>query len=296
MNKFDEIYETIKSESFEELEIERKKANNLRTIPIITSICVSILISLLLHSLIIFPIFIGLFVGFLLSMLKTEYRNKFKNAVIKRFIEEYDSNLCYKPNSGISSSIYDRGFRESYDSYSSDDLIEGMIDNTYPISFAEVHTEIETEDSDGNRSSATVFHGAFACIGSRHNFRTPIMIHSDKGFFGKLFNKKNKIEMDSEVFEKYFDVHAENGIATMQILTSDVMNLMIDFKEKYKTKFEITLNGSNIYIRFYTGSIFEPSLSKKGLDKDFLKKYYDIINFTFDFSKLINKSVNEADI
>ena len=80
----------------------------------------------------------------------------------------------------------------------------------------------------------------------------------------------------------------------MQILTPDTMNLMLDFIEKYNIKFEITIDKYNIYTRFYTGSIFEPTESKYAFSKDYLKKYYDLINFVFDFTKLINKAVNET--
>ena len=64
--------------------------------------------------------------------------------------------------------------------------------------------------------------------------------------------------MDSKEFEKYFDVYSNSDIITMEILTHDIMEELVQFYDKYKIKFEIVIKNYNIYIRFDTGAVFEP--------------------------------------
>ena len=54
-----------------------------------------------------------------------------------------------------------------------------------------------------------------------------------------MFDKK--LEMDSSEFEKYFDVQASNQIIGMQLLTTDVMEELVDFENKTKMKFDIII-------------------------------------------------------
>ena len=293
---FEEIYEYVSKNSFEEVELERKKGNKTRNIILIIGFSLSLLAFIILHSLTIFPILACAIIAFIVSRFNSNYNLVYKEKIIKAFINAYNENLVYMPNKGIPSLTYrDAGFEKSFDIYHSDDLIEGIIDDC-PISFAEVHTQNEYEDSDGKRNYQTLFHGAFAITRCNKEIKDTITIHKDKGLLGKMFKKKTKLEMDSQEFEKVFDVHSENKIVAMQILTSDIMNLMLDFKKKYNIKFEITIDKYNIFTRFHTGAIFEPTLSKYSLSKEYLRKYYDLINFVFDFAILINSAVNETDI
>ena len=59
----------------------------------------------------------------------------------------------------------------------------------------------------------------------------------------------------------------------MQLLTSDIMEFLIDFQDSTGIDFELTLKNNKIYIRFFSGNIFEmPNLTESFLDKAKLKK------------------------
>ncbi len=64
---------------------------------------------------------------------------------------------------------------------------------------------------------------------------------------------KNKLEMDSSEFEKKFDVFASDKIIGMQILTADIMEEILQFKNKIKEDFDIFINNNVIYLRFHCG-------------------------------------------
>lgn len=311
MKSFNEVYEQVHKESFEELEILRKKAKRklFRSLLIIGIVIAFVAfffkkansdyfmsgrqtIFLFYFSAVIVMISIIVIV----AISKTKYTPTFKEKVIGPFIKNTDENLQYKPNEGISSVIYRMGEFESYDNYYTEDLIIGKLDGKYNLQMAEVRTEDESTDSDGDTHTYTVFHGLFGNVECAKNIKTNFKVRSDKGVFGKLFKGKTKVEMDSQEFEKYFDVYGDNKIIVMQILTSEVMSTMIEFIEQSKIKYELTINGDQMYIRFHTGGVFEPSLFKNSLDYNMLKKYYDIIDFIFKVTREINNVIEKVEI
>ena len=107
----------------------------------------------------------------------------------------------------------------------------------------------------------------------------------------------NKMEMDSSEFEKEFNVFASDRIKCMQILTADIMEQIIEFKEKTNKKFDIYINDDKIYLRFHKNYLFEPKYkANEILDKKSLKSYYDILNFTCELTNKIIKVINEVEI
>lgn len=304
MKSFNEIYEKIYKESFEELRREENKRLKGNVCVLIISIVIILLPFLLIDGTIDNFEWIMLYAIFIITITmiiivirnKLKYTPAFKEKAIKPFIKNVDQNLNYAPNQGIPSLIYRQGEFEAYDNYRTEDLIFGKLDGKYKLQMAEVHTEEETTDSEGNKSTYTLFHGMFGNVECAKNIGATFKIRSDKGKLGNLFKNKTKIEMDSQEFEKYFDVYGDNKIVAMQILTSEVMATMIEFIEQSKIKYELTIRNDQIYIRFHTGGVFEPNLFKSSLDYSMLKKYYDIIDFVFKVTREINKTVENTEI
>lgn len=287
MRDFNDFYEEVLKNDEKELEELRKKENAK-----MLSICLAIFLAVIMFSFlptILAIIIMVIFIIFCFSIFKSSknYVTEFKDRIIKKMITEFEEFDMYTPNGRIPNNIYKMAEFESYMYYNSEDRIDGKILGKYPISLAEVHTEDESTDSDGNRIRTTVFHGIFAHISMPTNIRGYVKIHSDKGFLGKVFGNKNKIEMDSSDFEKKFDIYATDKIVAMQVLTSDVMDRLINFMDLSKIKYEMTVINGNIFIRFKTGAMFEPKIVKRSLDYNTLKRYYDILEFIIEVSKEI---------
>ena len=304
MRSFNEVYEEIYKSNHDELEKIRK--DRAKKTVILTAVTI-IGIFLIIRSFNIYgsssPVFfvwmiiLALMLGVIISAVnKGKFTKVFKQKVIEPFVKNVDKNLNYYSNKGIMSALYRRGEFERYDLYSSEDLIEGILDEKYAIRMAEVHTQEETRDSDGDRHTYTLFHGIFGNVECSKDIGTTLKVRSDKGKLGNLFSGKSKLEMDSSEFEKHFDIYAENKIIAMQILTSDIMAMMIEFKEQSKIKYELTIKQNQIYIRFHTGEVFEPKMFTHSLDYDMLKRYYDIIEFIFKVSREINKAIENTEI
>ena len=158
---------------------------------------------------------------------------------------------------------------------------------------AEVHTQDRSTDSEGHTTYTTLFHGLYAEIQLNKIVETNLKIRKNAI---TIFKNKEKIEMDSAEFEKKYNVYATDKIIAMQLLTADVMQMLLDFKETNKILPEITLKQNYLYIRFETGNVFEANIMKKSLNYETLKKYYDIINFTLKLTESFIKNIKETEL
>ena len=300
MKSFNEIYQGIYKECGEELK-KLKEENRIRNIIFIISGVIFFICGIIFYNFVFIILGIIGIVVFLIIFSKKfgEYKLIYKEKIIKSFIKGYSEKLDYYPQQGISSRIYNMAdFDGYYDRYHSEDLIEGTILDNCRISMSEVHTEREEEttDSDGNTTThyVTIFHGLFACINLDSLITVSFRITKNKLFSG-IFKGKQRLEMDSGEFEKIFDVSTEDKIGTLRLLTSDIMQMLIDFKTENKVTPEIVLKNNILYIRFAVGNVFEPNLIKNDMDFDKLKRNYDMINFIFILTEDFCRNIIEFD-
>lgn len=295
MKNFNDIYEVIYREYSNKLEKIRKEVlkENLITAGIIMILAL-ILTKITYSATFIALAFMVIILKFAFSKKRKMYRTIFKEKIIKTLVKEYDDNLNFDAERGIASIIYNKGEFERYDIFKSEDLITGNLEGKYKINMAEVHTQDERTDSDGDKQYVTLFHGLFAQIELDQIVFAKLKLRKDKL---KLFFESNeRVELDSSEFEKMYDVYSTDKIIAMQLLTSDTMQMFIDFKEKYKITPEITLKEDKLYIRFQTGNMFEANVMKNALDYEILLKYYDTIKFTLNITKEFIKNVKETEI
>lgn len=294
MKNFNDIYEKIYQDSFVQLEHERKKTKNQIFSFSFVAIMIGLILGIITNNIFFIFIFVPAIIAFLiLSGKDVTYKKMYKEKIIRVFVKEYSPTLEFLPNSGISKPTYYSGEFEKFDRYFTEDLITGTLDNGYKINMGEVKTQRESRDEEGHVTYTTIFHGLFSEIELENYMPAEIKIRKNTI---SLFDSKDKVEMDSSEFEKIFNVYGTNKITTMQLLTADVMEMFINFKEKNKIVPELTIKNNKLYIRFATGSIFEATFLKNALDFDTLLKYYNVINFTLDLTEKLIRNIKEADL
>lgn len=329
MKTFDKIYEELKNsdndgineawmKAKEEKEKVQKTCGIICAIVDIVIISITILGSIGINNmssqigpLSIMPILFGLmFIGIIdvfiiviplaivsASKNSKELHTKYKDVIIKKLISNFYDNLEYYPYKQMPEYIYKQQKYEYYDIYKSDDYIEAQINNKYSIQMGEVHTidEREYKDKDGNvqKEYITLFHGLFAKIVMDKSINSELKIMQD----GAALFSKEKLKMDSTEFEKYFDVKASNPIIGMQLLTADVMQELVEFENKTKMKYDVAIKNNEIYLRFHSGPMFEVGNIKNGVfDENTLKKYFYMLNFTYNLSNMLINLVNDTEI
>ncbi len=294
MKSFNEIYMQVYKEYGNSIENLRKQARNGIIYVIIISAFIGIMLTILTNNGIFIPVFIFVIILYLArSNRKKQYIAMFKEEIIKSFIKEYSEKLDFHHTKGMPQATYLKAEFESYDIYHSEDLIVGTLEGEYPINMAEVKTQRESRDSDGDETTYTLFHGLFAEVKLNKILDACIKIRKNEI---SLFKGKDKIEMDSGEFEKRFNVYSTDKIMAMQLLTADIMQMLLDFKEKNRITPEITIKQDRLYIRFSTGNIFEAKLMKKSLDYTTLEKYYNVINFTLGLTENFLKNINQTEV
>ncbi len=242
----------------------------------------------------------------------------YKNKIIQTLIANFYTNLEYFPNKEMPEYIYEKLDYEDYDTYESDDYFEALIDNKYSIQMAEIKTErIEREEYNLNNKNMyrTPYEKQFDRYNVANTNTNTRYITEFHGLFSKIIIDKsinstlkitpnsiisldsNKLNMDSSEFEKYFDVSASDKIIGMQLLTSDVMQDLVDFKIKTNMQYDITIINNEIYIRFHSGEMFEAkNINNNSLDKSEIEKYFYMLNFTYNLSKKLIDVINETQI
>lgn len=298
---FDELLEKAKNE--------RKKLNKVFfCLAIIIDIAIFYMFSHLIDMYsfqilsVIFPIIIvDLLLYIILSLFFTKnkkaYIASFKENVIQKLLNNFYKNVDYMPKKEMSRDLYDLAkYNEHYNRYYSDDYMEASIDNKCPIRMAEVHTVYEEThtDSDGHTTTTrtTKFHGLFAQIKMNKSINSELLIRRNHSV-----SKKNRLNMDSQEFEKIFDVSATNQIIGMQLLTHDIMELLVNFKNSTGINYDISIYDNIMYLRFHTGAMFEfKSFQKGAFDEKMLKQYYAVLDFTYTLSNMMIDLIEKTEI
>ena len=257
---------------------------------------INILVFLIMFIIIDFIIYI--FIDMIFNKKQKEYKQLFKEVIIRELISNFYDNLIYLPMEKMPNEIYNEAkYDEYYNRYNSEDYIKAKIDSKYQLNMAEIKTQQleEYTDSEGNihRSTKTIFYGIFSKIVIDKSINSELKIKRNGSYF---FNNK-RLEMDSGQFEKYFDVYATNQIIGMQLLTADIMEILIDFQNKNNIKYDIIINNNVIYLRFHCGNVFEAgSIKENVFNEKNLKKYYNILKFTYELSNKIIETIKETEI
>ena len=302
---FSELYSRLYSENFAELEAMRAKSKK-TTVLVILIIAVTFILASI-NPIFFILLFVAIIIGTISSaknkkvpveMRGKSYPEVFKEKIVTPLIEYTFEGAKYMPKEGISDFDYRRAeYKESYDRFYSEDKIIAPLrvkdEVVTSISFAEVHTEKESRDSDGDTTWVTVFYGLAGSFLIPKSTRKNIYIRAN----GRVSNwNKNKVKMDMSEFEKIFDVESDDKILTMRILTSDVMAEMIGLYKKYKYRFEINILNDTVYMRLSTGPMFEPSIFKSSMEYKQIEKYYLVLKALTSIAEHVYETISDLEI
>ena len=296
MKDFDNFYKKLKineAENAKNIETKTKKKALIVTIIIfIIGIILSIWSS---NPLFIIPTLIICFLAYLKMMKSKKRENYYKERIINSIVNNYpEYSLKYVVHGRMSEMLYDEGNFEDYDKYSSEDLIVGTMENKYNLTIAEVKTEKVEYDSEGNTNWITCFIGIIGVVQLDKTIPGNIKIEKNSTF---SFENK-KVELDSSEFEKYFDVISDNKMLTMQLLTADTMENLVELIQRDVFKLngrfpEIKIKENKIYVRISTLNLFEANLAKNMLDYKNVKEQYELLDSTLSILKDITTKLEE---
>lgn len=220
------------------------------------------------------------------SIYMQKYKEMYKKTVIPELLNSYEEKIQYIPEQGFSKTMYEYANFERFENYYTDDLMKIIFKDNTKAYLSEVKTEITVSDGNGGSSREILFHGVVVEAKLKNNFNKHLCLRRDSKKVYRNSPIKNipKVELDSLDFENDFDVYSSDGIFAMRVLTHDLMEELTKFEQDNNINLELTIKEDKLFIRFFTGEVFEAPLgSKAALNKPTLYRYYKILNFTFDF-------------
>ncbi len=259
--------------------------------------------------------FLGTFIAILFATwgekYSVEYKRIYKENIISNFIKLINPNLTYTYNNpdvkdekwvklnrrmNITQEYRCADFDGMYFDYVvEEEWVEGQIDKNHFFTISDIEVKQEYTDSDGDTRTKNIFKGLFYSLEANNNINTclKININNHNTIHGA---QRYKVTMDSPEFEEVFDVYCDDKVLAMRILTTDMMELIMDFYKKYYIQFEICCRYNKIYTRFYVKDMFEPRKIKNSMDIKSLYMYFTIMEFVIEFSKKINKLAEDVEI
>ncbi|MCL2859381.1 MAG: DUF3137 domain-containing protein [Oscillospiraceae bacterium] len=215
----------------------------------------------------------------------TNYTTSYRSDLISTFVKLINKNLTYNiPKISNTVNLFDDKPFGLVESHSCNDYIEGSLDN-------ETYVKIYNLSALNNNGNS--FDGIFANTSCNKNINAYVNILRNDV---KLVKNPDFVELDSKEFEKYFDVYSDNKIIAMQLLTSEIMEYLVDFHNQYNIDYEIAIINKKIYIRFFVDKILNPKIFYNSTNKQSLFKYYSILKFIIEVTQKINKTLQELEI
>ena len=222
-------------------------------------------------------------IGYFITRTKV---SNYKSFVIQKIMLAINPSAKYK---GINNECFGKIYCYDFDgSYANRQYVTDYIEYTNifddEIKIADVH--LKNKESGRKSKTHDVFEGIVARIDRKNRVSANILIEKNK-----LLKRKNRISSEDE-FERYFDIYSEDDNSANLIINSEVKNELLSLYKKYGIMFEIALKENSLYIRFFTGGIFENKIVPfRTIDKKRLYRDYLMFNSVLAMINRINELI-----
>ena len=188
-----------------------------------------------------------------------DYKLSFKDAVVKPALEEFLSNLDYRPTESIPHpDILASRLFPAHTECSGNDLIKAKYrDLSFTQSNVTMLDEREVMGDPENGGVTTtekmvVFSGTLMMMDFDAFSDEPVAVRRRSGKPGK-----NDILTESDAFNKLFRIDAKDAVSALRILTPPVLEGFINASEKLKCPLEAAFRNDKLYITLANGDTLE---------------------------------------
>ena len=223
-----------------------------------------------------------------------EYSKAYKEYFVLRSLKKYFTELKYDPDTGLEKEIIaDTKMIYMGNMYSSDDFIEGKYKD---VSFKQADVHIQYDDHDSEKSSTiTLFKGRWMVFDFNKEFKSNIQVVQKEFGFNKLIEDDGisykKVEMESDSFNKRYNVFAKNEHEAFYILTPSLMEKLEKLDDNNEGKLLLCFVDNKLHIGLYDDNdSFEPPscMHKINEEKEMNKTNKDI--------KVITQFIDELNL
>lgn len=200
-----------------------------------------------------------------------EKQNKYSEYALSELAVHVKDGFIYEKEGELSGSHYRKsGFNRIYKSLTSQGVISGT-KNNHAITISNIIVK---------GSKKELFRGIFAYGTLNKSIKEiDVMRTNSKN------NKKEKYEIPNQ--DLY--IYAESINEAKEILTDEILNYISSFKQETNYKYEYMINKNMVFFRFYDNSILTKPIINDKATKEYLYKYYKIIEFMSGLIELLEK-------
>ncbi|HOB85368.1 MAG TPA: DUF3137 domain-containing protein [Bacteroidales bacterium] len=289
---FREFYETSLKPDLEIIDRDRKKVNK-RALTIISATVAAVILEIVLipSAAEMLKGFIPMITGFagLVStgIVSKNYRKEYKSKIIAKITSFLDEGMVYTPEAMVPVSEFIKSdiFSLSVDSYTGEDHFRGKIGKT-DIEFSEVtakHLNTTQSNQGSKQEYITIFSGVFVIADFNKNFLTQTLVLPDTaeklfGKFGQTLQsigagKKKLVRLENPEFEKEFCVYGEDQVEARYIITPSLMERILIYKRKWKSKISLSFVDSKVYLAINMNkNLFETRIFRPVADYSFMEE------------------------
>lgn len=221
----------------------------------------------------VFALIIG---GAIANSYSRELNEYYKTDIIPLLLESVLPSANYKPEMGISEETFcSCKLFSNPDRYSSEDFISGRVDKT-DICFSEVHAEerhVSTSKNGTKEYWTDIFKG-FLFIADFHKDFSGSTILYRNTWIKFRFGSEKRVKLESNEFERCFDVFSTDEIEARYILSTSMMERLVTMNHRLGDGITISFQHSHVYIAIpdsknhFEASIWSP-LTREKLESEF---------------------------
>ncbi|MCB9013018.1 MAG: DUF3137 domain-containing protein [Bacteroidales bacterium] len=209
-------------------------------------------------------------------------RREYKNYILPVLLNYIYSDFEYIPEQKISKKKFEESllFPREIETIYGEDFMRFRIDNV-GLMFCESIVY-------GYIRNKIMFKGIFIAATFNKSFSSKTFVFPEKttSFYRRLkFNilgSSYKVHLEDPEFEKEFIVLSEDQVEARYLLTTNLMQRMLEYKRKLNAELAFSFISNRLYCTIpNTKNLFEPAIFNSFLDFDFiLKSYEPIILYT----------------
>lgn len=216
---------------------------------------------------------------------ESKYKEKLVNFLLEDKQYHYDSQKYIDEKFFQGSKMY--GY---FNRYRGEDLVTISFPTEKGkvlIKFSDIDVENVSRDSDGNTSTSTVFNGVFGFVNFEKPFKFTMSVNHRQP-------KEQKVDLESETFNKKFKIYSNDQIYSRLVLTPDRIHKILNLKTPGYVK--MALNQNTLYFGFEGAKLFSTQIKKDGVVSISVDDFYhdvELINTLIEEIKQLVKYIEE---
>jgi len=209
-------------------------------------------------------------------------RKDYKNNILPKVLKFINSDFEYIPRQKISKAVFEKSllFPHEISVVEGEDFMRFKIGDT-DIMFCEAEVY-------GYGLDSKMFDGIFISTSFNKSFNSETFIFPKKStslfrkIRFKLLGSSYEVKLEDPEFEKEFIVLSEDQVESRYILTTSLMERILDYKRKLNTELGFSFISKRLYCTIPNSkNLFEPALFETFMDFNFiLQSYEPIILYT----------------